>query len=184
MPARERATAPPRAPRATPADRPAPNFDDGVPKTRLAMAVGRQDGIRPADVVGSIANEAGIAGRDIGPIEIRDDVTYVSVPAESAELVVRKVGHTRFRGRAVNLRVAGPDSETPRPRPYDRPSRPPRRDFGPPDRGARPARRFAGRREEGDRGAKRPGGAFDRFSRKPGGPRPGRPAPGGRGKKR
>lgn len=177
-------------------------------KTRLRMDVGRNDGIRPADVVGSIANEAGIAGRDIGPIDIRDDHTFVTVPSESAELVVRKVAHTKFRGRAVNLRVAGPERDTGRPprrefapsdrpsrpprrdfAPSDRSSRPPRRDFGPPDRGgsaSRTARPFPGRREAGERSANRTGGgrAFDRFSRKPSAPRGGRPAPGGRGKKR
>ncbi|HEX6641442.1 MAG TPA: DEAD/DEAH box helicase, partial [Thermoanaerobaculia bacterium] len=39
----------------------------------LQMGVGRADGIRPADVVGSIANEADIPGRDIGPIDIQED---------------------------------------------------------------------------------------------------------------
>jgi ATP-dependent RNA helicase DeaD len=73
---------------------------------RLRMNVGKRDGIRPADVVGSIANEAGIAGRDIGPIEIRDDVTYVSVPAEVVDHVIKSVARSRFHGRAVSLRVA------------------------------------------------------------------------------
>src|SRR5437588_12755164 len=41
-----------------------PERDDEEPKVRLSMAVGKKDGIRPADVVGSIANEAGISGRE------------------------------------------------------------------------------------------------------------------------
>src|SRR5437763_7998059 len=57
-----------------------PPPQDEEPKVRLSMAVGKRDGIRPADVVGSIANEAGIAGREIGPIEIRDEITYVTIP--------------------------------------------------------------------------------------------------------
>ncbi|MEK6375181.1 MAG: DEAD/DEAH box helicase [Acidobacteriota bacterium] len=73
---------------------------------RLRMNVGKRDGIRPADVVGSIANEAGIPGRDIGPIDIRDDVTYVSVPADAVDHVIKSVSRSRFHGRAVNLRVA------------------------------------------------------------------------------
>ncbi len=79
--------------------------------TRLRMDVGKRDGVRPADVVGSIANEAGIAGRDIGPIDIRDDVTFVTVPSESADLVIEKVSRARFRGRSVNLRKAGPGDD-------------------------------------------------------------------------
>jgi ATP-dependent RNA helicase DeaD len=72
---------------------------------RLRMDLGKRDGIRPADVVGSIANESGLTGRDIGPIEIRDTVTYVGVPADAAEHVIQSVSRARFRGKAVNLRI-------------------------------------------------------------------------------
>jgi ATP-dependent RNA helicase DeaD len=95
----------------------------GTESVRLRMNVGKRDGIRPADVVGSIANEAGIAGRDIGPIDIRDDVTYVSVPADVVDHVIKSVGRARFHGRAVNLRVAdGGDRPTgPKPKRYTPP---------------------------------------------------------------
>ena len=85
----------------------------GGGRLRLQMDVGKRDGVRPADVVGSIANEADIPGREIGPIDIRDDVTYVTVPASAAERVIKSVGRSRFRGRSVNLRVA---NETARPK--------------------------------------------------------------------
>ncbi len=78
----------------------------GGKKVRLSMSVGKRDGIRPADVVGSIANEADVPGRDIGPIEIQDAVTYVTVPESYVDKIMEKVGRTRFRGRAVNLRIA------------------------------------------------------------------------------
>jgi len=83
--------------------------DDDEAKVRLSMALGKRDGIRPADVVGSIANEAGISGSEIGPIEIRDEITYVSIPLRYRDDVLAKLGGTRFRGRPVNLRVAGPE---------------------------------------------------------------------------
>ncbi|HEX2122988.1 MAG TPA: DEAD/DEAH box helicase [Thermoanaerobaculia bacterium] len=72
----------------------------------LQMSVGKREGIRPADIVGSIANEADIPGRDIGPIEIRDEVTFVGIPERYVGAVIEKVGKKRFRGRALNLRVA------------------------------------------------------------------------------
>jgi len=106
---------PPPAPREKAAVR-----DDDEAKVRLSMALGKRDGIRPADVVGSIANEAGISGSEIGPIEIRDEITYVSIPLRYRDDVLAKLGGTRFRGRPVNLRVAGPEGpsrEKPR---YDR----------------------------------------------------------------
>jgi len=94
--------------------RPAPHRkEDNEPKTRISMAVGKRDGIRPADVVGSIANEANVAGRDIGPIEIRDDITYVVIPTRYVDQVLQKVGRKRFRGKALNVKVAGGDASAP-----------------------------------------------------------------------
>ena len=103
--------------------------DENEPPVRLRMDVGKRDGIRPADVVGSIANEAGIAGRDIGPIDIRDDVTFVGVPASAAEHVIKSVARAKFRGKHVNLRLAGAGDDRPARRPMrGRPDRPFTRD--------------------------------------------------------
>ncbi len=127
--------------------------DDDEEKVRLSMAVGKKDGIRPADVVGSIANEAGLTGREIGPIEIRDEITFVSIPAKHKDDVLAKLSGARFRGRPVNLRVAG--AEAPlrdRERPMSkRPS---------------PERSFAPSRPRTDRPAG-PGKPFDRFKKNP-----------------
>src|SRR6202011_4161196 len=102
---------PPAAPREK-----APARDDDEAKVRLSMALGKRDGIRPADVVGSIANEAGISGSEIGPIEIRDEITYVSIPLRYRDDVIAKLGGARFRGRPVNLRVAAAEASSDRPR--------------------------------------------------------------------
>ena len=94
----------------------APERDDEEPKVRLSMAVGKKDGIRPADVVGSIANEAGISGREIGPIDIRDEITYVSIPLRLRDDVIAKLSGAKFRGRPVNLKVAGAEAPSGRPK--------------------------------------------------------------------
>ncbi|HEX8255906.1 MAG TPA: DEAD/DEAH box helicase [Thermoanaerobaculia bacterium] len=113
---------------------------------RLAMTVGRRDGIRPADVVGSIANEADVPGREIGPIDIQEEITFVGIPERFVEVVLEKVGRKKFRGRAVNMRVARPDEGSSERRPsslrpggYNRPDGPPQRSSynrpdGPPQR--------------------------------------------------
>ncbi|HEX6159252.1 MAG TPA: DEAD/DEAH box helicase [Thermoanaerobaculia bacterium] len=116
--------------------------DDDEPKVRLSMAVGKRDGIRPADVVGSIANEADVPGREIGPIEIREEITYVTIPERHAEAVLAKVGRAKFRGRPVNMRRAPEGESAPERKPLRRfgertgrfEDRPPRRDFGGPPR--------------------------------------------------
>ena len=157
------------APPDAPPRREGPPRDEGD-RVRLRMAVGKRDGIRPADVVGSIANEANVPGRDIGPIDIRDEETFVTVPAAAADHIIKAVARAKFRGRAVDLRVAseseGADrpnrSFAPRRDDGDRPKRPftPRRDEGDRpkrpytprrDEGDRPKRTFAPRRDEGDR---------------------------------
>ncbi len=111
----------PKAPREFSDERPRPSArsqgpaDDG-PRVRLSMAVGKREGIRPADVVGSIANEAGVSGKDIGPIDIRDEITYVSVPEKFVKVIIAKVGRAKFRGRSVNLKIAGAGDESRAPR--------------------------------------------------------------------
>ena len=90
---------------------------------RLSIGLGRRDGIRPADIVGSIANEADVPGRDIGPIDIQEEVTYVGIPERYVETVLAKVGRKRFRGRALNIRIASNREEEQRPRPRPRPHR-------------------------------------------------------------
>jgi ATP-dependent RNA helicase DeaD len=75
-------------------------------KVRLSIAVGKRDGIRPADIVGSIANEADIPGKDIGPIEIREEVTYVGLPSRYASRVIERTARAKFRGRPLNVQIA------------------------------------------------------------------------------
>jgi ATP-dependent RNA helicase DeaD len=150
----------------------------GEGTVRLTMAVGKRDGIRPADVVGSIANEADIPGRDIGPIDIREDVTFVSVPAEVVDHVIESVGKAKFRGRSVNLRVARENEGGDRPpRPsgpsFKRPGGPPR--SGPPRTGGFERERPPFKRD--DRPPRAGAGAGPRYGAgaRPSAPRDGAP---------
>ena len=110
-PVGEQAPPPVRPPQQRQARAPVPPQEN---KTKISLGVGKRDGIRPADVVGSIANEANVPGRDIGPIEIRDDITYVMIPARYVDQVLQKVRHKRFRGRALNVRLANAPDERPK----------------------------------------------------------------------
>ena len=75
---------------------------------RLYIDVGRDDGVRPADIVGAIANEAGIPGRAIGAIELFERFALVEVPSSQAEKVLRALRHTTIRGRKIAPSVARP----------------------------------------------------------------------------
>jgi ATP-dependent RNA helicase DeaD len=76
------------------------------------VAMGRKGGIRPADLVGAIANESGLSGRDIGPIRITEHSSVVGVPATALDRVVRAMHGAIVRGKKVTVR---PYTETGRP---------------------------------------------------------------------
>ncbi len=79
--------------------------------TRLFLQIGRQDGIRPADIVGAIANEAGVPGNKIGAIDIMDRSTFVEVPEADAARVMEVLGQTKMRGKRVYVDIARPRRE-------------------------------------------------------------------------
>ncbi len=74
---------------------------------RLFVGLGRQNGLRPRDLVEAIAGEAGIHPRDIGTINIMDRSTFVEVPAAEAENVIGALRQTPFRGRRIKVQRAG-----------------------------------------------------------------------------
>ncbi|MFN8446366.1 MAG: DEAD/DEAH box helicase [Caldilineaceae bacterium] len=73
---------------------------------RLYMSIGKQGSVRPADIVGAIANEANIPGKVIGEIQIFDDFSLVDVPANYASQVLQSMESTRIRQQMVKIRPA------------------------------------------------------------------------------
>ena len=72
--------------------------------TKIFIASGREAGIRPQDLVGAIANEAGVTGKSIGAIQITDRFSLVEVADDSAERVIRALRNTKLRGKKVSVR--------------------------------------------------------------------------------
>ena len=86
--------------------------EHGAPgMARLFIRVGRQDGVRPTDIVGAIANEAHIPGESIGDIDIYDGFSFVEVPEGSAERVRNALNATTIRGRSPRATLARPAGE-------------------------------------------------------------------------
>jgi ATP-dependent RNA helicase DeaD len=73
---------------------------------RLSVSAGRRNGVRPQDIVGAIANEAGIPGRAIGAIDIRDTHAFVEVPAQYQSRILERMARTQLRGQPVSIRVS------------------------------------------------------------------------------
>ncbi len=87
---------------------PRQGFGPEVGMTRLFIDVGREDGVRPGDIVGAIANEAEIPGRSIGAIEIYDRFAFVDVPSNQSEKVLKALKHTTIRNRKIAPSIARP----------------------------------------------------------------------------
>lgn len=71
---------------------------------RLHINAGRQDQVRPADLVGVLLNVAGLAKEDVGRIEIRERFSLVDVRAELAERALRGLAGATIRGRRIAAR--------------------------------------------------------------------------------
>jgi ATP-dependent RNA helicase DeaD len=82
-----------------------PPGDSGVEPgmTRLYINLGRDDRIRPKDIVGAIAGETGIPGRSIGAISIYGTYSFVEVPQDVAAQVIE-----RMQGKSIGaVRLTG-----------------------------------------------------------------------------
>ncbi len=92
-----------------------------VGMARLFIGLGRQDGLRPGDLVGAISNEAGLTGRSIGAIDILDRTAFVEVPAPEAQNVVNVLRRATIRGRKVKVELAPPAMSRPSANRQERP---------------------------------------------------------------
>ncbi len=82
------------------APRPAPAGD----MVRYRIDVGREHGVEVRDIVGAIANEAGIESRFIGRIGLYEDSSTVELPAGMPGEAANALKRTRIRGVPINLR--------------------------------------------------------------------------------
>src|SRR6185295_4897972 len=80
-----------------------PRIDGSQPTHTYRIDVGHAHGVLPGNIVGAIANEAGIEGRHIGHIDIRDDHSYVDLPALPDETIT-SLQNVRVRGEPIRIR--------------------------------------------------------------------------------
>ena len=82
-------------------ERPQRDFDDSG--TLYRIEVGRNDGVAPKDIVGAIANEAGIPGKSIGHIKIYDEFCTVSLPADMPLQTLKRMERIFIMGKPINI---------------------------------------------------------------------------------
>ena len=99
--------------RRTPAD------DPGLPALLAALARppemetvqisgGRKDKVRPGDILGALTGEAGgLAGTDIGRIELHDRLAYVAVARGVVQHAVTQLNRGQIKGRRFRAQLVG-----------------------------------------------------------------------------
>jgi ATP-dependent RNA helicase DeaD len=90
------------------------------------IEVGSAHGIKPSNVVGAIANEAGIEGVHIGRIDIREDHSFVDLPEGMPKQIFKLLQKVLVAGRELRISKVG---ERP-PGPRDTKPPPPRESAG------------------------------------------------------
>jgi ATP-dependent RNA helicase DeaD len=71
---------------------------------RVFVGLGRKDGIRAGDLVGAIANETNLSGREIGPIKLAEHFSIVGVPEWSTDDVISALKATTLKGKRATVR--------------------------------------------------------------------------------
>lgn len=73
---------------------------------RLFVNIGKNQNVKPGDILGAIAGESGIPGRMVGSIDMYDKYTFVEVPGENADVVMKAMKHVKIKGKSIHMEAA------------------------------------------------------------------------------
>ncbi len=121
----------------------------GSGMTRYRIQVGHRDGVKPGNIVGAVANEAGIDGQMIGPIRIHDAYSTIDLPEGMPEDVYQALRSTRIGGKLLRLSIEREGAD------HARPFRSPKADKQGSKSGKRKAKQGFARAAAGPRNGKK-----------------------------
>ena len=84
--------------------------EEGMQTYRIE--VGHDHGVKPGNIVGAIANEAGIDSKHMGRIQINDDYSTIDLPEGMPKDIFMDLKSVRVAGQKLNISVFGEESET------------------------------------------------------------------------
>jgi ATP-dependent RNA helicase DeaD len=73
------------------------------PLETFRIEVGNVHGALPGNIVGAIANEAGVDGRHIGHIDIREDHSFVDLPVGMPDDIFQELQSVQIRGNPLRI---------------------------------------------------------------------------------
>ncbi|SIS77633.1 MAG: DEAD/DEAH box helicase [Thalassolituus maritimus] len=136
-----------RGRKATPDINPLPlKGQPNVDMVRYMVGVGYDDGLRPGNLVGAVANEADLESRYIGHIEILENYSIVDLPAGMPPETMKTLRNARVCGRALEIKEFKGEAGIPE----RKPGGPKRRDGGFKGKGSKD-RDFKGSRDFKDK---------------------------------
>ncbi len=136
-----------RGRKATPDINPLPlKGQPNVDMVRYIVSVGYDDGLRPGNLVGAVANEADLESRYIGHIEILENYSIVDLPAGMPPETMKTLRNARVCGRALEIKEFKGEAGIPE----RKPGGPKRRDGGFKGKGSKD-RDFKGSRDFKDK---------------------------------
>jgi ATP-dependent RNA helicase DeaD len=92
-------------PSRTPSARKAPSASSNDEDwTTLWVGAGKRAGMRPGDIVGAIAGEAGVDKSAVGAIKIADGFSLVQVDSSLASRILAALKNAKVRGQKVQVR--------------------------------------------------------------------------------
>jgi ATP-dependent RNA helicase DeaD len=73
---------------------------------RLFINIGKNQNVKPGDILGAIAGESGIPGKMVGSIDMYDKYTFVEVPRENADVVLQAMKDVKIKGKNIHMEKA------------------------------------------------------------------------------
>jgi len=74
------------------------------PMVTLWIDGGRKNKVRPGDILGALTGDAGLAGSEVGKIDIFDAHAYVAIKRDSADKALNQLRNGKIKGRSFNVR--------------------------------------------------------------------------------
>jgi len=84
--------------------------NDDMPRTKYRIEIGHEHGVQPKNIVGALANEAGIDSKYIGAIRIFDAHSTVDLPEGMPPEVFAQLKRLHVLGIPLDISEAGPSS--------------------------------------------------------------------------
>ncbi|MFT7651671.1 MAG: ATP-independent RNA helicase DbpA [Limisphaerales bacterium] len=81
-----------------------PNYKLFAPMVTIEFNSGRKNKLRPGDILGALTGDAGLAGDDVGKIDIFDMASFVAVKSSRQKQVLEHFESGKIKGRAVKAR--------------------------------------------------------------------------------